>query len=179
MKKLWRKIHRWLGLLLTAFTLFYCLTGLLLNHRQSFSYFQTKEKTVSRIEVQDQAVLQGFVEQYKGQINRKDDPKVIRIKDNGMLEFLYGSHGRTTYVIDPQQGTMTKIDKLDRQPWHWLNRLHKSYKTSTSWILLTDGIALFLVVLTLSGLIIFRYKRQDAVLLLAGFLLLLLGLAVG
>ncbi|MCF6291369.1 MAG: PepSY-associated TM helix domain-containing protein [Desulfobacterales bacterium] len=177
MKKIsWRKLHRWAGLLLTGFVVFYCLTGLLLNHRQDFAYFQERRKSVVRIKAQDQKSLPGFINTYKQQINRSDDPTVIRIRQGGVIEFLYGSHGRTTYVIDPRAGTMTRIDKADKQPWYWLNRLHKAYKTSTAWQLLTDAVALLVIFLALTGLIIFRYTRQDILLLTGGLLLLLLGM---
>ncbi|MCI5146159.1 MAG: hypothetical protein D3923_11675 [Candidatus Electrothrix sp. AR3] len=94
-----------------------------------------------------------------------------------MIEFLYGSHGKITYIIDPQASTITRIEKLNQQPWHWLNRLHKAYKTNTFWIILTDSIALLIMVLTFSGLVIFRYKRQDIILLLLGILCLIIGMA--
>ncbi|MCI5222276.1 MAG: hypothetical protein D3924_06280 [Candidatus Electrothrix sp. AR4] len=176
--KLWRKLHRWAGVLLTAFVLFYCLTGLLLNHRRAFDYFQTRHRSVFDIEVQKQDVLEEFIATYKQQISRDDDPTVIRIKKGGVIEFLYGSHGRTTYVIDSMKGVMTRIDKNELHPWHWLNRLHKSYKTNFSWLLLTDAVAVLIIFLALSGLVIFRYTRQDFFLLTMGVVLLLLGMAL-
>ena len=165
-------------MLLVGFVFFYCITGLLLNHRQGFKYFQTRQKSVVQVEVAGQDMLQEVVDAYKLQINRSDNPKVIRIKDGGVIEFLYGSHGRTTYIIETQTGTMTRVDKSDTQPWYWLNRLHKAYKTSMSWQLLTDFIAILLMLLTLSGLVVFRYTRLDFLLLAGGFVVLLLGMLV-
>lgn len=177
MKKIsWRKLHRWAGLLLTGFILFYCVTGLLLNHRRYFDYFQGRRQSVVPIVVQDQEALQGFINTYKKQINRPDDPKVIRIREGEVVEFLYGSHGRTTYIIDSRLGTMTRIDKSDKQPWYWLNRLHKAYKTSLAWQLLSDVIALLIIFLTMTGLFFFRYTRQDLLLLAWGLLVLVIGI---
>ncbi len=175
-KPFWRKIHRLVGLLLVGFVVFYGVTGLLLNHRQDFSYFQTRSKTVIPVQVQDQGLMLSFIDSYRQQINRDDSPKVIRIKDGGVIEFLYGSHGRTTYIIDPQAGTMTRVDKMDNQPWHWLNRLHKAYKTSGFWQVLTDGIGLLILFLTGTGLVILNYSRRDIVFLAGGAGLLILGL---
>ena len=177
-KQFWRKIHRWIGLLLVGFVVFYCITGLLLNHRQDFDYFQTRQKSVVPIEVGNQDMLQGVIDAYKLQINRSDNPKVIRIKKGGIIEFLYGSHGKTTYVVDPQAGTMTRIDKAETQPWYWLNRLHKAYKTSGFWQILTDGIGLLLLLLTCSGLVMFRYSHRDVLFLVGGVGMLVLGLWV-
>lgn len=175
-KTLWRKIHRWLGLLLAAFVLFYCFTGLLLNHRQDFSYFQAEKTEVSKIDVQQQDALQAFIAGCKQQLGREDDPSVIRIKDDGTIEFLYGSHGRTTYTIDPQAGTLTRTDKIDQQPWHWLNRLHQAARISNFWLILADSVVALLCVLLLSGLLLLRLRRQDILLLIAGLALLLLGM---
>ncbi len=172
----WRKVHRWVGLFLLGFVLFYSLTGLLLNHRKSFGYFQKRHKTVSKIEVQQEDVLNQTIETYKQQIGRDDDPTVIRLKKHGIIEFLYGSHGRVTYVIDSMNGEMTRIEKKEQQPWHWLNRLHKSYKVASAWIWLTDGIAVLLILLSLSGLFIFRYTWLDIMLMTCGGLVMGIGM---
>ena len=176
-KTLWRKMHRWLGLLSAALLFFYGFTGLLLNHRQHFEYFQREEITISQIEMQEQQALLQFIGNWKRQIGRQDDPTVIRIKRGGVVELLYGSHGRTTYTIDPQAGTLTKTDKIDQQPWHWLNRLHQVSKTGNFWLILADGVVLLIAALLLSGLLLLRLQRQDIILLLTGLALLLLGMA--
>ncbi|MCI5207509.1 MAG: hypothetical protein D3910_01655 [Candidatus Electrothrix sp. ATG2] len=175
-RRRWRKVHRWVGLFLLGFIVLYCLTGLLLNHRKSFGYFQTRHKTVSAIEVQQQDVLSKVIDSYKQQIGRDDDPTVIRLKKKGVIEFLYGSHGRTTYIVDSMKGIMTRIDKKKQQPWHWLNSLHKSYKVAPAWIWLTDCIAFLIIVLALSGLVIFRYTWVDILLLAFGGSVMVVGM---
>ncbi|WPD24100.1 MAG: PepSY-associated TM helix domain-containing protein [Candidatus Electrothrix scaldis] len=175
-KRSWRLVHRWAGLFLLGFVLFYCLTGLLLNHRKSFGYFQNRQTTSATIEVQSEDVLNDVVEKYKQLIGRDDDPTVIRLKPEGVIEFLYGSHGRTTYVIDTMQGLMTRIGKEEQQPWYWLNNLHKSSKVSSAWLVLTDCIAVLIIILALSGLVIFRYTRLDILLLACGGLVMLGGM---
>ncbi|MCI5122605.1 MAG: hypothetical protein D3908_15735 [Candidatus Electrothrix sp. AUS4] len=175
-KRSWRLVHRWAGLFLLGFVLFYCLTGLLLNHRKSFDYFQSRQETVVTIEVQPQNVLNEVVEKYKQLIGRDDDPTVIRLKPEGIIEFLYGSHGRITYIIDTVQGRMIRLDKEEQQPWSWLNNLHKSSKVSLTWLGLADCIAVLIIVLALSGLVIFRYTRWDILLLACGGLVMLGGM---
>ena len=175
-RKWWRKVHRLVGLFLLGFVILYCLTGLLLNHRKSFGYFQKRHETVSKIEVQQLDVLNKVIGSYKQQIGRNDDPAVIRLKKNGIIEFLYGSHGRTTYVIDSMKGVMIRIDKKKQQPWYWLNSLHKSYKVDTVWIWLTDAIALLIIILALSGMVIFRYTWIDLLLLVCGGMVMVVGM---
>ena len=112
----------------------------------------------------------------KQQIGRDDNPTVIRLKKGGIIEFLYGSHGRTTYIIDSIKGLMTRIDKHDQQPWYRLNSLHKSYKVTNSWIWLTDCMAILIILLALSGLIIFRFTRLDLLLLALGGAVMVVGM---
>ena len=175
-KKRWRTVHRWTGLFLFGFIVLYSLTGLLLNHLKSFDYFQSRHETATEIDVQRQDMLHGLLETYKQQIGRDDDPTVIRLKKEGIIEFLYGSHGRTTYIIDSMNGTMTRIDKHDQQPWYLLNSLHRSYKVANTWIWLTDCMAMLILLLALSGLVIFRFTRRDVLLLALGGAVMAVGM---
>jgi hypothetical protein len=118
--------------------------------------------------------LREFIDTYKKQIQRNDDPTVIRIRKDKTIEFLYGSHGTTTYIIDPQQGTMEKIDKFPQQPWFWLNRLHKAFKTSNGWLLMADTAALAILLVTISGMLMVTYRTREILLVATGGLLLVL-----
>jgi len=172
---LMRRLHRWLGLFLTGVLLFYALTGLLLNHRKDFSYFLDRQVTESRVPVTEVRAMRSFIDRYKAQIGRSDDPSVIRIRSAGTIEFLYGSHGKITYVIEPAQGRMRKIEKRERQPWSRLNRLHKVVKTSAFWLAVADFSCLAIVLLTVSGLVLTKVRIQDWILVGSGFLLPVLG----
>ncbi len=174
--RLLRKLHRWTGLLIAALVIFYCITGLLLNHRRSFSYFIDRRTTISRVPVSDTAVMRAFIDLYKNQIGRSDDPTVIRIRGAETIEFLYGSHGKTTYIIDPGKGVMTTIEKTPRQPWHRLNSLHKVFRTSGPWLAMADFTALSVLLVTISGLVLFRYRPLDWFLLCGGLVLMIVGL---
>jgi hypothetical protein len=170
-----RKIHRWGGLLLAAFIIFYCITGILLNHRKSFGYFSKKKRTIYNIHVYDLAPVNRMLEFYKGEIDRRDNPRVIRIRDGKTIELLYGTHGKVTYIIHPRKGIMEKVEKFPRQPLYWLNSLHKAFKTSSFWILLTDAVSAVIVVITVTGLIILRYRPADYILLAGGVIILFFG----
>lgn len=174
--RLLRKLHRWFGLFLAGLVIFYCITGLLLNHRKTFNYFTDKHRTVSRVEPSDSTLLREFINLYKNQIGRSDDPTVIRIRNGQTIEFLYGSHGRTTFIIDPEKGAMTTIEKRPRRPWNRLNSLHKVFKTNTLWLIIADFTCIAILLITLTGLVIFRYRPLDWLLLIGGVLLLLTGL---
>ncbi len=173
--RLLRRLHRWFGLVIATLVIFYCITGLLLNHRRSFAYFIDRSTTVSSVPVSDTAVMRAFIDLYKGQIGRTDDPTVIRIRGAETIEFLYGSHGKTTYIIDPRKGEMMRIEKTPRQPWHHLNRLHKVFRTSSLWLVIADFTCLAILLVTLTGLLIFRYHPLDWLLMVVGIALLCMG----
>ena len=174
--RLLRRLHRWFGLGVAALVIFYCITGLLLNHRRAFSYFIDRQTTVSKVPVSDTSVMRAFIDLYKQQIGRADDPTVIRIRGSQTIEFLYGSHGKTTYIIYPRKGEMRKIEKSPRQPWHHLNRLHKVFRTSRLWLAIADLACLSILLVTVSGLFILRYRPLDWFLVFGGVALLMIGL---
>ncbi|MDH3392880.1 MAG: PepSY-associated TM helix domain-containing protein [Desulfobulbaceae bacterium] len=174
-KRLLFDLHRWGGLLLATIVIFYCVTGILLNHRAAFDYFISKEQKVVQVAVSDTASLESFLAGYKKQINRADDPKVIRIREDRTIEFLYGSHGKTTYIIHPAEGRMEIVEKQYQQPLTFLNDLHKAAKTSTFWVILADLAAAIIIGVTLTGLLVFKYRRLDFILLGGGVLLFFVG----
>ncbi len=163
-----RKIHRWFSLLLAGLVLFYCFTGLLLNHRKSFHYFTAKTTTTSKVVQSDTTSMHQFIDFYKKQIGRSDDPAVIRIRGSEAIEFLYGSHGKTTYIITPSTGVMEMIQKNSIQPWKQLNDFHKVFKTSTLWLVIADFTCAAILLITISGLCILKYRPVDWVLVAIG-----------
>ena len=168
-------LHRWGGLLTAAFILFYSLTGLVLNHRQLFSYFQSSQISHQAVPKTDLTAINAFIGQYREQIKRADAPEVIRIKDGKTIELLYGSHGQTTYTINPAAGTMEVETKSPSQPLYFFNKLHKAAKTSTVWLALSDALSLALIVATISILTAMRYRPLDFCLLTLGLVLFLAG----
>lgn len=169
------RLHRWCGLLTAAFILFYSLTGILLNHRQAFDYFQTSRTNRFTVPKTDLAPVNDFIARYRHEIKRDDAPEVIRIKDGRTIELLYGSHGQTTYVIDPAAGSMEMESKFPSQPLAFFNKLHKAAKTSGLWLWLSDALALALILATASILLAMRYRPLDCCLLAAGVLLAVAG----
>jgi hypothetical protein len=174
-KRLLRKIHRWGGLLVAAFVLFYALTGILLNHRKAFGYFYRLKIEKTHIAPSDTKKIREFVEHYKSLIKRQDDPTVIKIKGSDTVEFLYGSHGFVRYIIKPEKGEIVRTEKVFIEPLNRLNNvLHKAAKTSNLWVVFSDVFSAVLVISTITGLFIFRYRKVDIFLLVLGVIMLVL-----
>ncbi len=168
-------IHRWGGLALASFIIFYCVTGILLNHRKSFDYFIEKDTTSYEVPKSDSALMKDFIEFYKKQIDREDDPAVIKIRGGNKIEFLYGFHGQTTYIIDPEAGVMEKIEKSPMRSLSFLNKLHKAFKTGTFWLLFSDIASILVLIITITGLVVLKYRAVDFIILLGGLVALGVG----
>jgi len=172
-------LHRWGAMLTTAFLLFYSLSGLILNHRQAFAYFQTSQTEQRAVPQGSLTPINSFIDQYRELIGRDEAPSVIRIKDGKIVELLYGSHGQTTYTIDPGAGTMKVENKSPSQPLFLFNKLHKAAKTGPLWLLASDVLCLALILASLAILATTRYRKVDLCLLATGFLLCLGGALLG
>lgn len=168
-------LHRLGGLFLTLFVLFYSFTGILLNHRQAFDYFIDSRSTMSMVEPADPSAVIAFIDHFKQQIQEKETPKIIRIRADNTVEFLYGSHGKITYIINPLTGSMETIHKQDQAPFHFLNKLHKAAGTSLLWAIISDLLSLLLVMITLASLVTMRYRPIDYLILTIGIVLCLAG----
>jgi hypothetical protein len=166
------RLHRLGGLLAAACILFYSLTGIILNHRQAFAYFQSTQVTTAPVPTADLSTINEFISRYQQVIKRQDAPEVIRIKGGKTIELLYGSHGQTTYTIDPAAGLMTVETKTANEPLSLLNKLHKGAKVSALWLWLSDALAVVLILSTLAVLTTMRYRACD-------YWLLTVGLGVG
>ncbi|MFW8601865.1 hypothetical protein ACOHYD_10340 [Desulfobacterota bacterium M19] len=177
--RLAHKIHRLGGLLTAAFIIFYCLSGIMLNHRQAFSFFYQRQPESRAIKTVSNQAVRDFIGHYQNIIQRPDTPRVIRLRDGGRrLEFLYGFHGRTTYIINQDTGLMEIIHKRPQPGLAWLANLHKAFKTSNIWIYLSDFLSIILCLATLSILVVMRYRFLDLVFLGLGLFLCLGGMLI-
>jgi len=174
--KLLRKIHRLSGLACLGALLFYCVTGLLLNHRSVLGYFIERQREESRIERIDAGELTGVLDRYQAATGEKKKPTVVKVKPDGTVELLYGSHGVVTYVFAPGSDRMVRITKRPIEPWNRLNRLHKVFRTGVGWTFLADLAAAGLLLVAVSGIFIFRFRRSDWLALAGGVLLLAAGI---
>lgn len=174
-----RKIHRWGGLLVATFAVFYSITGIALNHRKSFGYFVAQPREEFSIPALSTEPLSQLVSRYKALIGETRDPTVIKIKDSRVVEFLYGSHGKLRYVIYPAEGRVVKTRKVPEEPWHYLNNvLHKAAGTSRVWVLYSDIFCSVMLVVTVVGLFVLRYTLLDGLLVFLGVLSLFVFMVV-
>jgi len=177
--KNWRLIHRIGGLFVVGFLLLYTFSGLLLNHRKLFNNFLKESEVVLEKPLTDPQLLRSFVERCKAQIGRTDDPVVIIIRDNQTIDFRYDRHGYESFLLNPGANTITAIKKKAREPWHTMKWLHVAYRTTPLWIVISDIIALLLLLTTFSGLLSLRYRHRDIVVVLGGIFIFVAAVLIG
>ena len=171
-RKWLRKLHRWLGLTCFGLLLFYCITGIALNHRRAFGYFLDRVHTSRPLVAPvDTSEISAVIERLAARTGEDRPPTVVKITPDGTVALLYGSHGVVTYTFTPGVAAMERIEKRPRQPWFLLNRFHKVVRTRPAWLLVADATAACLIVVAVTGLFVFRYRRLDWLLLVAGLFL--------
>jgi hypothetical protein len=110
-------------------------------------------RDAQRLHIESQRIEPGKTVEFNGQ----------RIRQPAHWMFL-GGNARTTLQGDYSEGTnLIELRTIVQSPLAVVNRLHKGVGGGLSWILLTDSFALAMVVLGISGLLLWargRTKRQ-------------------
>lgn len=167
-----RKTHLWVGLWGAALGLLFGATGILLNHRSVLKI--PVEKTVQRsaqLALPDDSAsrlptpeamaqwLQGEL-QFEGVQTRTkaEPPRKVIWADRELLQ-----PARWTFNLQsPHRGVsaeyvvgnrFVKVDTQDATPIGTLTRLHMAVGASAFWVLLSDTIAAGLIVLSITGLL--------------------------
>jgi hypothetical protein len=175
----WRTVHLVTSLLTVGFIIFYTFTGLLLNHRRWFNNF-LNEKLVPRRQVfANPAFLDDFIRTCQQNTHDVRKPFMIIIREGRIIDFRYDRHGIASWLIDPKKGVVTRVTKTPEEPWHALKWLHVNYRTTRAWVVVSDIIALLILLAAISGLFCRRYRRREILLLLAGGAIFFAALVLG
>ena len=164
----WRTIHLYTSFLAVGFLIFYTFTGILLNHRKWFNNFLNEKHVARRQVFRDPDFLQNFIRECQKNTHDTRKPFMIIIRDGKTIDFRYDRHGTDSWLLDPAKGVVTRVTKTPEEPWHALKWLHVNYRTTRAWVVISDLIALLILLSALSGLFCRRYRRREILLLLAG-----------
>lgn len=165
-----RRTHAWLGLWGAILGLLFGLTGFVLNHRQILkipaaeSVESHRSLPVPLAARQNpthfESWLRGQTAMAEAQARTQMHPAGVAPWGNG--EILQPPHwkltltalSRTVNAEYWQGNTHSEIKQRDGNVWATLNRLHMGGGMGAAWILLADSLALGLIVLTISGLLL-------------------------
>ncbi|NOT17143.1 MAG: peptidase [Sulfuriferula sp.] len=165
-----RRTHAWLGLWGAVLGLLFGLTGFLLNHRQVLKIpaAQSLEQQ-QRIAIPDTAKQtpkafehwirnQTGMQQAKGRIQKIDtmpapwgnglvmQPELWKVNLNTL--------GQSTTAEYWQGNNQAVITQRHFNMWATLNRLHMGAGMGVAWVLLADSLALGLLIMTVTGLLL-------------------------
>ncbi len=191
-----RKIHLWVGLWGAALGLLFGATGILLNHRAVLKI--PIEKTIQR---SAQLTLPADAEQRFGSIDDmrawlqaelKFEGVQVRSKMEPARKLMWADRevqqpARWTFNLSsPHRGVsaeyfvgnrFVKVDTQDATPIGALTRLHMATGANVFWVLLSDTIAGGLIVLSLTGLLLWSRLHKLRLLAVATSLAGLVGAA--
>lgn len=182
-----RKIHGWLGLWGAILGLLFGVSGFLLNHRAVMKIPAVKlEETEIQLAVtapypSDAKAFTRFVQTSLGisaepvktkpekagkpQRDAKFMNKDIKQPQTFNIDFqLPQARIEAEYILGNQFAT---IKRQDANLWGFLTRMHKGVNANTGWILLVDSLAGALMVLSITGVLLWTKMRQSR-LIMAG-----------
>jgi hypothetical protein len=176
--RLIRQLHLWIGAWGAVAAILFGFTGFVQNHRALLKLPQGESIEVSRIELPVPAadrkspdVLRDWlrdaqhfdIERQRVEAGKAVELNGQRIPQPAHWTFL-GGNARTTLQGDYSEGAnLITLRTIVQSPLAVMSRLHKGVGLGLSWILLTDSFALAMVVLGISGLLLWsrgRTKRQ-------------------
>ena len=170
-RKTWRKHHKWVGIVVTFFLVMFCLSGIVLNHRQLFADINVSRGILPgqyEFSQWNNGLLRGTL-RYKDNLGKnaswqtvdlpkqEDDELLTDITTHGdTLIVLSRSHlyyatapykKFTCVTLQAAEGNEGKVS-LFRQIW----LLHSGALFGTIGKLIVDGIGLVLIILCVTGI---------------------------
>jgi hypothetical protein len=185
-KAIWQKrtasISRWLHIYLSMLSfvivLFFAATGLTLNHAEWFDGKETIKKFNGKVplkwvKVKDTATIAKFeiVQLLKRTHHIKGEVKEFIIEDSQCTLSFTGPGYSADAFVDRENGTY-KVNETSLGLIAVMNDLHKGRDTGKKWSVLIDISAVFMSLLSLTGIIMICFMKKKR---FSGFLLAIAG----
>ena len=184
--RLLRKIHGWLGLWGALIGLLFGISGFLLNHRAVMKIPAVQmEETEIQLALPAPLPLDAktFTKLIQKSLHIRHEPvkpksgkgenaaRETRFMNNTIkqpqifkIDFqLPQAHIEAEYVVGNQFAT---IKRQDANIWGFLTRMHKGVGANTAWILLADSVAGAILVLSITGVLLWTKMRHSRLILL-------------
>lgn len=178
-----RNTHGWLGLWGAALGLLFGATGILLNHRQvmKLPYAQYETSQIELALPADKLTsVQTLSDWLQSTLHINKAP--LKVEAMPAREVIWNGervHQPALWKVDfhtPQYSLTAEywvgnefvsVKRQDANVFAFLNRLHKGVGMNTGWILLVDSLAGALIMLSLTGVLLWTKMRRSR-LILAG-----------
>ncbi|MBC7400992.1 MAG: PepSY-associated TM helix domain-containing protein [Mucilaginibacter sp.] len=188
-KPLWEKrtasVSRWLHIYLSMVSfviiLFFAVTGLTLNHADWFGGKEVKKKLIGQVplkwvKVKDTAAIAKFeiVQLLKTKHSIKGEVSDFIIDDDQCLLSFKGPGYSADAFVDRTTGDY-KVTETSLGIIAVMNDLHKGRDTGKKWAYLIDVAAVFMTLLSLTGLVMICFMKKKR---LNGFMVLGMGTVI-
>lgn len=184
-KKKIAKISRWLHIYLSmvsfAVVLFFSITGLTLNHADFFAGKTITSKDTGRIDlswvnVQDTNKIAklSIAEYFRNKHHTKGAVSDFRIDDSQVSVSYRGPGYEGDAYINRETGAY-ELSQTRGSFVAFMNDLHKGRDTGKTWSWVIDVSAIFLVLISLTGLVLLLFLKKKRT---SALLLLVIGLAL-
>lgn len=187
--RLLRKIHGWLGLWGALLGLLFGVSGFLLNHRAVMKIPAMKmEESEIQLAVASPAPLnqKEFIKFIQKELDIQHEPvkpkgdkggkpsrearfmdKSVKQPETFKVDFqMPQARIQAEYVSGNQFAT---VKREDANIWGFITRMHKGVGANAAWVLLADSIAGGMLVLSITGILLWTKMRQSR-LVLAGLI---------
>ncbi len=155
-RKLLRILHRDLGYFIVGMTIVYALSGIFLNHRHDFNpdykiFFSEFQTGFSPSTAISEAAIKEVLQQQEREVVYKKH----YVNNQGIIK-VFIKNGEVE--IDPATGKAS-MSYLQRRPVIFeMNQLHQA-SIGTLWKWVSDGMAVVLLFVAVSGLFLLKGKR--------------------
>ena len=176
-----RWMHIYVSMLSFAIVLFFAITGITLNHPDKFAYQQTTKQFkgnlplewVNRLDTTKINKL-AIVEFFRNKFQVKSPVSDFRIEDNQCSISFKGPGYAADAFVSRESGNY-ELSIVSAGFVGLINDLHKGRDTGSKWAWVIDVSAIFMIIVSLTGLILLLYikkkKWYGLVVALAGFIL--------
>lgn len=176
-----RWLHIYLSMLSFAVVLFFSVTGLTLNHADYFAGKTITTKDTGHlnnawVNVKDtnRVAKLAIAEYFRNQYHVKGAVTDFRI-DDAQISIAYRGPGYESDAAITRETGQYEILQTRGSFIAFLNDLHKGRDTGTAWSWVIDVSAVFLVLISLSGLILLLFLKKKR---FAGILFAMIGLVL-
>lgn len=150
--------HLWLGVVAAALVAIVSATGILLNHKRSLGLMPDPPRVEPGLD--DALALAELVEAAEGAAGVAAGAGVDRMDvrpDAGIAKVRFGDEDVTEVTVALRTGEVVAVGKRRDV---FLERLHSGEIFGDAWILLSDGLAVALILLLGTGVWIWLYPRS-------------------
>ena len=168
-----RQLHLWIGAWGAIAAILFGISGFMQNHRGIMKLPQGDTTEVSSVELEVPESARQSREEMRAWLHdvQHIDVEIQRARGGGGVSpgggpkrwMFNGGNARILTQVEYVEGAPTAtVHKSENSPLAILNRLHKGVGGGIPWILLTDSFAVAMVLLGISGIILWARGRTVA-----------------